>query len=163
MDHILFQSWSGLGRVAIVGVAAYLALVLMLRVSGKRSLAKLNAFDLVVTVALGSTLATTLLSKTVALAEGVAAFAVLLLMQYVIAWGGTRSDRFQRLVSAAPTLLYHQGLLLGPMRTARVSAEELRQVVRSEGHAQLSDITAIVLESDGTFSILTADPGPLSG
>ncbi len=49
------------------------------------------------------------------------------------------------------------------MRTARVSTEELRQVVRSEGHAQLSDITAIVLESDGTFSILTADPGPLSG
>jgi len=66
-------------------------------------------------------------------------------------------------VSAAPTLLYHQGHLLGPMRTARISAEELRQVVRSEGHAQLSDITAIVLESDGTFSILTADPRPLSG
>jgi len=85
MDHILFQSWSGLGRVTIVGVAAYLALVLMLRVSGKRSLAKLNAFDLVVTVALGSTLATTLLSKTVPLVEGVAAFAVLLLMQYAIA------------------------------------------------------------------------------
>lgn len=107
MDHILFQSWSGLGRVAIVGVATYLALVLVLRVSGKRSLAKLNAFDPVVTVALGSTLATTLLSKTVALAEGVTAFTVLLLMQYAIAWAGTRSDRFQRLVSTVPTLLYH--------------------------------------------------------
>jgi len=91
-------------------VAAYLALVLILRVSAKRSLTKLNAFDLVVTVAQGSTLATTSLSKTVALAEGVAAFAVLLLMQYAIAWAGTRSDRFQRLVSATPTLLYHQGL-----------------------------------------------------
>ena len=70
MDHILFQSWSRLERVAIVGGAANLPLLLMLRVSGKRSLAKLNVFDLVVTVALGSTLATTLLSKTVALAEG---------------------------------------------------------------------------------------------
>ena len=77
MDHILFQSWSRLERVAIVGGAAnlpllllLLLLLLMLRVSGKRSLAKLNVFDLVVTVALGSTLATTLLSKTVALAEG---------------------------------------------------------------------------------------------
>lgn len=162
MDHILFQGWSGLGRVALVGVAAYVALVLMLRVSGKRSLAKLNAFDLVVTVALGSVLATTLLSKTVALAEGVLALAVLLLMQWAIAWGGTRSDRFQRLVSAAPTLLYHRGFLPGPMRTARVSTEELRQVARSEGHAELSDIIAIVLESDGTFSILTAEPGPLT-
>jgi len=73
MDHILFQSWSRLERVAIVGVAANLTMLTMLpmlRVSGKRSLAKLNVFDLVVTVALGSTLATTLLSKTVALAEG---------------------------------------------------------------------------------------------
>ncbi len=70
MDHILFQSWSRLERVAIVGGAANLTLLLMLRVSGKRWLAKLNVFDLVVTVALGSTLATTLLSKTVALAEG---------------------------------------------------------------------------------------------
>ncbi len=70
MDRILFQSWSRLERVAIVGGAANLTLLLMLRVSGKRWLAKLNVFDLVVTVALGSTLATTLLSKTVALAEG---------------------------------------------------------------------------------------------
>jgi len=113
MDHTLFQGWSGLERVAIVGVAAYLALVLMLRVSGKRSLAKLNAFDLVVTVALGSTLATTLLSKTVALAEGVAAFAVLLLMQYAIAWGGTRSDRFQRLVSAPRPCCTTRGFFSG--------------------------------------------------
>ncbi len=162
MDHILFQSWSGLGRVVVVGVAAYAALVLMLRVSGTRSLAKLNAFDLVVTVALGSTLATTLLSKTVALAEGVAAFALLLTLQYAIAWGAIRSERFQRLTSAAPTLLYHQGFLAGPMRSARVSTEGLRQVVRSHGHARLSDITAVVLESDGTFSVLTADPRPLT-
>ncbi len=162
MDHILFQGWSGIGRVVIVGVAAYAALVLMVRVSGKRSLAKLNAFDLVVTVALGSTLATTLLSKTVALAEGVAAFALLLVLQYAIAWGAIRSERFQRLTSAAPTLLYHQGFLPGPMRTARVSTEDLRQVVRSNGHARLSDISSIVLESDGTFSVLTADPRPLA-
>lgn len=136
MEHILFQSWSGLGRVAVVGVAAYAALVLMLRVSGTRSLAKLNAFDLVVTVALGSTLASTLLSKTVALAEGVAAFALLLILQSVIAWGAVRSERFQRLTSAGPTLLDHQGFLPGQMRHARVSSEDLRQVVRDSGHAR---------------------------
>jgi len=63
---MLFDSWTGLGRVLLVGVLAYSALVLTLRVSGKRTLTKLNAFDLVVTVALGSTLATVLLSKDVA-------------------------------------------------------------------------------------------------
>ncbi|MDN6351638.1 MAG: hypothetical protein L0J69_08220 [Yaniella sp.] len=49
-----FESWSEIFRVVAVGAAAYVTLVIVLRVSGKRSLAKLNAFDLVVTVALGS-------------------------------------------------------------------------------------------------------------
>jgi uncharacterized membrane protein YcaP (DUF421 family) len=70
---MFFDSWTGLGRVLVVGTLAYFALVLTLRVSGKRTLSKLNAFDLVVTVALGSTLATVLLSKDVALAEGLLA------------------------------------------------------------------------------------------
>lgn len=66
MDHILFQGWSGVGRVALVGVAACAALVLTLRIGGTRSLAELDAFDPVVTVALGSTLASTLRSTSVA-------------------------------------------------------------------------------------------------
>ena len=49
---------------------AYAALVLFLRISGKRTLAKLNAFDLVVTVALGSTLSAIILQESIALAKG---------------------------------------------------------------------------------------------
>jgi uncharacterized membrane protein YcaP (DUF421 family) len=64
---VLFSSWADLGRVLVVGPLAYVSLVLFLRVSGKRTLTKLNAFDLVVTSALGSTLATILLSKSVSL------------------------------------------------------------------------------------------------
>lgn len=58
-------------------------------------------------------------------------------------------------------LVYHEGFLSGPMRRARVTTKDLRQVARSNGHARLCDITAIVLESDGTFSVLSADPRPL--
>lgn len=72
-----FDGWYGIARVLVIGSAAYVALIALLRISGKRTLSKLNAFDLVVTVALGSTLATILLSKDVALAEGIAAFVVL--------------------------------------------------------------------------------------
>jgi uncharacterized membrane protein YcaP (DUF421 family) len=91
---MLFDSWSGLGRVVLVGTLAYAALVLVLRISGKRTLTKLNAFDLVVTVALGSTLATVLLSKSVALVEGVLAMVLLVLLQYAITWLSVRSPRF---------------------------------------------------------------------
>lgn len=68
-ERMFFDTWAGLGRTLMVGVLAYAALVSLLRISGKRTLSKMNTFDLVVTVALGSTLATVLLSKDVALAE----------------------------------------------------------------------------------------------
>ena len=81
---VFFDSWGGLVRVALVGVLAYSALVLLLRVSGKRTLSKMNAFDLIVTVALGSTLASIITSKDVALAEGMVAFVVLIGLQFVL-------------------------------------------------------------------------------
>ena len=80
-----FDSWSDALRVLLVGTAAYATLVVVLRVSGKRTLAKLNAFDFVVTVALGSTLATILLNSTVSWAEGAVALAVLAGLQFLVA------------------------------------------------------------------------------
>lgn len=62
---MFFDSWDGLLRVVVVGTLAYLSLVVWLRLSGKRTVAKWSAFDRIVTVALGSTLATVLLTKDV--------------------------------------------------------------------------------------------------
>ena len=83
--------------------------LLLLRVSGKRTLTKMNAFDLVVTVALGSTLATVLLTKSVALAEGLTAFVLLIFLQFVLTWLSVRSRAVSRLVKSEPTLLVYQG------------------------------------------------------
>ena len=150
-----FDSWFGLGRVAVVGVCAYAALVLFLRVSGKRTLAKMNAFDLVVTVALGSTLATVLLWKDVALAEGVLAFAVLIALQFGIAWLSVRSAMIRRLVKAEPALLLHQGQWLrAAMAAERVTEEEIRAAVRAQGIGTLEEVAAVVLETDGSFTVL---------
>lgn len=153
-----FDDWAGLLRVVLVGLSAYVALVVMLRVAGKRSLAKLNAFDLVVTVALGSTLASVLLSSSVALAEGLTAMALLLTMQFVVAWSAARSHTVKRLISSEPTLVYRDGLLPAAMKRERVTTEELRQAARSEGYADLDAVGAIVLESDGTLSVLETQP-----
>jgi uncharacterized membrane protein YcaP (DUF421 family) len=67
---MFFETWSGLARVLVAGICAYAALVLMLRVSGKRTFSKMNAFDFIVTVALGSTLSGVLLSKDVLETDG---------------------------------------------------------------------------------------------
>ena len=86
---MFFDGWMTLGRTALIGTLAYLALVLLLRVSGKRTLSQMNAFDFIVTVALGSTLATVLLSSSVSLARGGAGFCGpdLLAVHHYLAFG----------------------------------------------------------------------------
>lgn len=83
MPIFLFDGWLPVARTLLLGFTTYVGLVLMLRVSGKRTLSKMNAFDLVVTVALGSTLATVLLSKDVSLVQGFVALSLLICMQFV--------------------------------------------------------------------------------
>ena len=152
---MLFDSWAGIVRVIVVGTMAYAVLVVLLRGFGKRSLAKLNAFDLVVTVALGSTLATVVLSKDIALAEGVTAFTLLLLLQYAIAWLSVRWNRFENLVKAEPTVLVSRGAFLDDaMARERISKEEVLAAIRGAGAADLSGLDAVVLEADGSISVL---------
>ena len=151
-----FDSWSDLGRIAAVGACAYLTVVLLLRLTGKRTLAKLNAFDLVVTVALGSTLATILLSSDVSYAEGAVGLLVLALLQSVVAWL-TRRPRLRAIVTARPTLLLHDGHpVTEALRSERVTMDEVRQAVRASGSGDLSSIAAVVLESDGSLSVIPA-------
>lgn len=157
---MLFSGWEGIWRTLLVGTLAYVALVLLLRVSGKRTLSKMNAFDLVVTVALGSTLATVLLSKNVALVEGATAFALLILLQFIVAWASVRSDQVRGWVKAQPTLLFHQGEFLpAALREERVTEAEVRAAVRSHGFVNMSQVGAVVLETDGSFSVLKSSHG----
>ncbi len=155
---MFYDDWFGLVRVVIVGTCAYLALIALLRISDKRTLAKLNAFDFVITIALGSTLATVLLSSSVALAEGVTALGLLIGLQYLVAWASVRSRRVERLVKSEPSLVYRNGFLHDAMRQERVTADELSQAARGQGYTDLSKVSAIVLETDGTLSILTEVP-----
>ncbi|PTE19446.1 DUF421 domain-containing protein [Cereibacter changlensis JA139] len=152
---MLFDSWQGLARVVIVGLAAYGALILMLRASGKRTLSKMNAFDLVVTVALGSTLATVLLNRSVPLAEGVLALALLVYLQYAITWASVRSERFQSLIKSEPSLLVHDGAYLDQaLKRQRVTREEVQAALRESGKTDLAGIASVVLETDGTLSVI---------
>jgi uncharacterized membrane protein YcaP (DUF421 family) len=108
-----FDSWPEIGcRTFAVGILVYLVLVAVLRLSGKRTLATMNAFDLVVTVALGSTLATALLSADVTLAEGVAALILLVAVQFAVAWSAARSAKLRRLVKSQPSVLAWHGNLI---------------------------------------------------
>jgi len=153
---------STLVRVAAVALIAYVWLILTLRVAGKRSLSKLNAFDLVVTVALGSTLATVIVSAQTSALAGAVAIVSLTLLQFAVSRASISWPAFRRLVRSEPSLLVRDGRILHEaLRSERVTLGDLEAAMRKRGIAQVGQVAAVVLESDGSFSVIECGRGPI--
>lgn len=151
----IFRNLKELLRVLVVGASGYVLLIVFLRISGKRTLTKMNAFDLVVTVALGSTLATMLLSQSVTLAGGLTAAALLIGLQYVVTFVSIRSPSFRHIVKSEPTMIFHKGdFLRSAMKRERIPEEEIYAAARKAGVKSMDDIQAVVLETDGDLSVI---------
>ena len=157
-SDFFLASWDTLAAVAVSAVVIYALLVAMLRLSGKRTLAKFNAFDFVVTVALGSMVATTILNDETSVAAGALGIALLIGLQMAVSYGVTRWRGVQQVIKSQPRLLYYRGeFQRDSLLSERVSTEEIRLVVRHQGYAKLDDLLAVVLETDGTMSVIGKD------
>ncbi len=155
MEKIFFDTWESIARTTIITLLAYLILIYLLRISGKRTLSKMNAFDFIVTIALGSTLASVLLNKDVALADGILAFMLLIGLQYAISALAVRSKKISNIVKATPTLLVYKGReLKQAMRKERINEDELYAVVREKGLSSVKEVDAVVLETDGSLTLI---------
>lgn len=156
---MLWNSWGDVLKIVVVCIASYVGLLLFQRASGKRTLSKLNAFDLVVTVAMGSMLATTILSPDVSLVGGLAGIGLLMLLQLLVTFLSVRMPGFKRMVKASPTLLVDDGQLLeDAMMRERVTQDEILQAVRSNGRGSLDGVS-VVLETNGTMSVVADSEG----
>ena len=153
-----FDSWQDVIRVVAVGAAAYSFLIVILRVTGKRTLSQMNAFDFVVTVALGSTLATILLSKDVSWAEGAIALALLAALQFLVAWAAVRWRALRKAVTSQPVVLVSDGVIdADAVRRSRLTESQVTQAVRSAGFGDVALVGAVVLEPNGTVSVIGKD------
>lgn len=151
---MFYQNWQGIARTVIVTPLAYASLVAFLRISGKRTLSKLNAFDLVVTIALGSTLSAILLQESIALAEGATALALLIALQFIVTFTSVRSRTISKLVRSDPTLLVRNGeFCRGSMRAQRITEGEAMSAARQSGASDIGAVEFMVLESDGSISV----------
>lgn len=155
MPDAIFDGWDGMIRILLIAPAAYIALVLILRLSGKRTLSKLNAFDFIVTIAIGSTLASVITTRSLALVEGLTALAVLVALQFAVTAASVRWPWINNVVKAEPTLLLRDGEPLpGAMRRQRITRDELEAAVRQSGGRSLDDAQAVFLETDGTLTAI---------
>ncbi|NHN43456.1 DUF421 domain-containing protein [Halorubellus sp. JP-L1] len=161
-----FEGWEPIVRIVVVGVPMYVALTVFLRLSGSRALANLHVFDFIVTVAIGSAFGRALTATDVTLAEAVAAFLLLISLQYVVTVIQARSPRFGRVITNQPALLYYQECFLQrQMRANHVTRDELLTAVREHQMGSIDDVDAIVLESTGEVSVVRSlgDESALEG
>ena len=157
MDRVtfFFGGWEPVARILVVGPLAYAALVLLLRISGKRTLARMNAFDFIVTVAIGAVFGRVVTARSVALAEAVAAFALLVILQYIMSALQIRFPAFASAVTSPPTLLFYSGRVLHQnLRKERLTEPELQTAIREHGVGSYNEVEAVVLESDGRFAVI---------
>lgn len=155
MDKIFFSNWYSIIRIIIITLIAYPALIFILRISGKRTLSKMNAFDLIITIAIGSIFATVILNKDVSLSEGILAFAMLVFFQYLITYLSSRNKKVSKLVKSSPTLMAYKGQLLkANMLKERIDEDEIWAIIRKKGYSTLEETAAIILETDGSLSVI---------
>ena len=144
-------------RVVLLGLTGYVSLLVLLRVSGKRTLSKMTLFDWVVTLALASVYATAFTNDTMTYPRLLASLGTLVGAQWLVTWVNVRSETFADLVKPRPTILYYRGRYLErAMRRARVPASEIRSAFRQNGVGDPDAVTAVVLDANGQLIVLSA-------
>jgi uncharacterized membrane protein YcaP (DUF421 family) len=152
---IFFNGWDSFFRTLIITFLAYISMVILLRVSGKRTLSKMNAFDFIVTIALGSALASVATNKSVTLADGLVVFGVLIFMQFLLTWLSVRIKSVKKIITSKPSMLLYKGELIDEnVKRERITIEEINNAIRQKGYSGLSDIDIIILETTGDITII---------
>ncbi len=158
MDMLFFDNLDKLGRIVLTAVMIYVLIVLITKASGKRSTSQLNNFDWIVTVMIGSLGASTILLESIPFIEGSASIITLYLLQFLVTKYASISPQFSSVLLSEPRIVFYQGqYLLEAMRAERLTRQELECAMRTEGINSLSEIEAIVFESDAKLTIITKD------
>lgn len=161
MDQPLFlDGLSDLVRVLTLAPLLYCAVIVFIRISGKRTTAQMNNFDWIVTVALGSLMASPILIDDVTLAETLLAIACLIGLQWGVTTLVPKIKWFARAVKAEPSLLVREGIFLDEaLSRERVTRGEVASAIRGSGLDSLEDVRWVILESDATMSVIARADG----
>lgn len=146
--------------VVVSALGIYLSLMILTRVVGLRSFAKISGFDFAVTVAIGSLVATTIVAEDPPLLQAAVGLASLYALQMGVAVLRQHSPATRAAVENPPLLLMDgDRLLRDNLRRARMTEEDLRAKLREANVLRHDQIRAVVMESTGDVTVLHGDPG----
>jgi uncharacterized membrane protein YcaP (DUF421 family) len=135
-------------------VIVYLALVALLRVFGKRELAQLNPFDLVVLLSLSNTVQNAIIGNDNSLSGGIIGAFTLLAVNYIVVRFLFRHRRLDQVFEGKPTTIIDQGKILkNALSKELLTHSELMTVLHRQGFDGLAEVERCVLEPGGTFHI----------
>ena len=133
----------------------YVTVLILLRVAGKRELGQMTPFDLVVILVIANAVQNAMTGGDNSLTGGILAAGTLTIVNIAVGRWGSYIPFFRRLVASEPRLLLRDGKPIpDAMATERIDLEELQMAAREHGIADLKDVTAAVLEEDGSISII---------
>jgi uncharacterized membrane protein YcaP (DUF421 family) len=145
-------------EILVRTIAVYMAVLVLLRVAGKRELGQMTPFDLVVILVIANAVQNSMTGGDSSLIGGILAAATLTVVNIAVGRWGSRVPFFRRLVASEPTLLLRDGKpLQEALDKERIDVEELEMAARQHGIADLKDVIAAVLEEDGSISIIPKD------
>ncbi|MFQ6552429.1 DUF421 domain-containing protein [Aestuariibius insulae] len=148
---------------AILDAAVMVAvLVILTRLAGLRSFSKMSGFDFAITVAMGSVLASVVVSGSTGIWAGTSALIALFAVQWVVARARVTSERVRKTLDNAPLLIMDGDTMLEEnMRTAEISRGDLLAKLREANVTQLAQVRAVVFEQTGDVSVLHRSDGDL--
>lgn len=151
----IVATWYALIMVFISTVGIYVALIFFTRFGGLRSFSKMSSFDFAITVAIGSIIATSLLSSDPPLLQSVVALGILYMVQMTVARLRVKNTAIGKMVDNKPILLMNGTKILDKnLDKARVTLSDLRAKLREANVTQLTQVKAVVMESTGDISVL---------
>lgn len=140
-------------------VVVYLVLVLLLRIFGKRELAQLNPFDLVVLLSLSNTVQNAIIGDDNSITGGVVGAFSLLAINWLVVRVLFRSRRLTRLLEGSATILIRNGQPdLRAMERESLTRTELMEIIHRQGFASFHQVRSCELEPNGTFYVEGFDP-----
>ena len=155
----LFMPGVSLAEKIVRPILVYLFLIVILRVGGRRELAQMNAFDLVVLLMLANAVQNAIIGDDNSLVGGMVGGATLVLVNLGVNWYLYRHPSVERRVEGEPTLLVKDGRLLHDnLRHELITEEELLSVIHRQGVDRFEACAEVILETSGTISVLERQP-----
>lgn len=149
------MTFEQMGDLFLIAFCSYIIVLFMLRLSGKRTLLKMNAFDFIITVSLGAVFGNMLINYDDNLFQGLYVISLLLLFQFFSSLLSSRYPLFSTLLKANPTLLFYEGTYYEAiLKKERIPKSEVLQAMREQGIGRIEEVGAVILETDGTISVL---------